>query len=230
MSIEEHQREIEEEIDAQRADRNAWDEAHINPPPSTSKETSKIKASAEAANEESERDWTPSPLEEQHSAVLGELYELYRRDVNGPMEFNAIPEEVHQKVEVFFKEHTKNFSPTDTVPESEVETFLAELGVIRKNPDAETMPTVVEIDEQTKDVPIIPDPEHARDPYHAREMRDGKKSKVKATAKKKGFKVQTEVRDTSGMEYIQIVPPGEERTPLEWRMLLKKLVEKITKK
>ncbi len=73
-----------------------------------------------------EQPWSPSPLEEQQSAVQGELYERYRRNAEGPFEFDAVPESVHEKVKDFFDTRSKNIPPGGTIPESEINAFLAE--------------------------------------------------------------------------------------------------------
>lgn len=76
---------------------------------------------------EEEGEWTPSPLEEQRSAVLGEVYALYRHDENGPMEFDAVPDAVHEKVQDFFDTQAKDLLPDGTIPEDKIEALLAEL-------------------------------------------------------------------------------------------------------
>lgn len=153
-------------------------------------------------SEPAEEEWSPSPLEEQRSAVLGELYALYRRNVNGPMEFDAIPSDVYQKFEEFFDEHSKNLLPTDTIPEADIDSFLAEQGVMERADKIETS-----IQETTPAT-------------GSEEKLIGKKSKASS------LNVETEVRD-DGLEYVSITPQAFEGTPLELRKKLGELIKKL---
>ena len=171
---------------------------------------------SQPAQETAEGSWTPAPLEEQESAILGELYGLYRKDANGPMEFDAIPEEVHQKFRDFFDTHAKNLSPADTIPETEVSAFLAEQRAASGAEEAETPfhEHAGEIPSAEDEVPIIPNPDDAIDPRHEWAMR------------RAGLEKNTEAEpenDSAG--YAAAV---SERTPAESRSLLRELIGRFT--
>ncbi len=108
-----------------------------------------IDEKAESVEESPEAQWSPSPLEEQQSAVQGELYERYRRNANGPFEFDAVPESVREKVKDFFETQSKNIPPGGAIPESEINAFLAE-----------QLAVTGESDEQSADRVMTAEPAH----------------------------------------------------------------------
>ncbi len=164
-----------------------------------------------------EGSWIPTPLEEQRSAILGELYGLYRRDANGPMEFDAIPEEVHQKFLDFFDTRAKNLSPDETIPEAEVAAFLAEQRAAAGAAEAGTsfQEPADETSSAKDERPIIPDPDDALDPKHAWAMRRA------GLAEKKKSESEND---------LESAVTASERTPAESRSFLREIIGRFTER
>lgn len=184
--------------------------------PQTESSSRPAQEKQEEKQEEKEGSWTPTPLEEQRSAILGELYELYRRDANGPMEFDAIPEEVHQKFLDFLDTHAKDLLPDETIPEAEVAAFLAEQRAAAGAAEAGTsfQEPADEISFAKDERPIIPDPDDALDPKHAWAMRRAGLAEKKSESK-------------NDLESAIAV---SERTPAESRSFLREIIGRFTER
>ena len=163
-----------------------------------------------------EGSWIPTPLEEQRSAILGELYGLYRRDANGSMEFDAVPEEVHRKFLDFFDTRAKNLSSDETIPEAEVAAFLAEQRAAAGAAEAGTsfQESADETSSAKDERPIIPNPDDALDPKHAWAMRRAGLAEKKSESE-------------NGLESAA---PASERTPAESRSFLREIIGRFTER